>query len=118
VIDRRVLPNGEVEEWERGPTIPDDFIYDPVDHSYYPPGEPTEWNSEVYEENVRRFFEERRNAPPIPRPQSRLPAGTLKGPSKRRKSLRVERGLLFDLSADEDSATAEQPSDVEDGEPS
>ena len=29
VIDRRVLPNGEVEEWERGPTIPDDFIYDP-----------------------------------------------------------------------------------------
>jgi hypothetical protein len=67
VIDRRVLPNGEVQEWERGPTIPDDFIYDPETHSYYAPGEGSEWNAEVFAEMVRQIDEELRNAPPISR---------------------------------------------------
>jgi hypothetical protein len=56
VIDRRVLPSGEVEEWERAATIPDDFIYDPEIDAYYPPGEPVTWDFEAQ----RREFEEAR----------------------------------------------------------
>lgn len=37
--DRRVNSDGEIEEWERPRTIPDDFTYDPVRDAYLPPGE-------------------------------------------------------------------------------
>src|SRR5205823_5303648 len=110
----RVLPNGQVEEWERTPTIPDDFIYDPVTHSYSAPGEPTEWNAEVYEENVRRYLEERAGAPPTPEEQQPVPAGTLGGTAKRRKSRSGGPKQQLGLFDDEDTVTAEQESPADD----
>ncbi len=106
--DRRLNSKGEIEEWERARTIPDDFIYDPVTHAYYAPGEPTEFDAEAFSQSIREIVEERRNAPPIPPEKLRVPAGTLSDPAKRRKSLGVERGLLFDLSDDEDTPAKEQ----------
>jgi hypothetical protein len=110
VIDRRVLPSGEVEEWERAATIPDDFIYDPVSHSYYAPGEPSSFDAEAFCQSIREITEERRRAPPIPREQLLVPAGTLHVPASRRKSLGCrpeerQRGL-FD---DQDALADEQP---------
>lgn len=57
--DRRLNSNGEVVEWERPSTIPDDFIYDPEMDAYYPSGEPSEFDHEEW----RRKFEEAVNSP-------------------------------------------------------
>lgn len=116
--DRRLLSNGEIEEWDRPITIPDDFIYDPVSHSYYAPGEPSSFDVEAFSQSIREIVEERRRAPPIPREQLLVPAGTLHVPPSRRKSLggrqeERQRGL-FD---DEDAPADEQPaSDADDAE--
>lgn len=59
VIDRRVLPNGEVKEWERPATIPDDFIYDPEVDGYYPAGEPSGWDAEAALRKLREYLDNR-----------------------------------------------------------
>src|SRR4051794_9147627 len=64
VIDRRVLPNGEIREWERAATIPDDFIYDPELDAYYAPGEGTTFDKEAWQREFDRDMEERRRNPP------------------------------------------------------
>ena len=86
---------------------PDDFIYDPVTHAYSAPGEPTEWNSEVYEENVRQILEQRLNAPPIPPEKLHVPAGTLDVPASWRKSRR-QLNLFAGLSDENESSSTEQ----------
>jgi hypothetical protein len=58
VIDRRVLPNGEVEEWERVSTIPDDFIYDPETDAYYAPGEPSYDDAEERSKELQQIIRE------------------------------------------------------------
>jgi len=68
VKDRRVLPNGEIEEWERGRSTPDDFIYDPETNCYYAPGEPYYWKEHKTEKELQeiaeywRLYEEREAA--------------------------------------------------------
>lgn len=111
VIDRRVLPDGEVEEWERPATIPDDFIYDPETHSYYPPGEPSMFDAEAFmrefrEEMDNRSEEERRKGL-ITVDQLRA-AGALDFPAAWRKSLGGgERDLFSDL-VDDDAPSSEK----------
>jgi hypothetical protein len=73
VIDRRVLPNGEVEEWERGRSTPEDFIYDPETDAYYAPGNEPGAPSTGYAERLRedeeraaKYLEELRSKPRLP----------------------------------------------------
>lgn len=131
IIDRRVLPNGEIEEWERAFTIPDDFIYDPETHSYYPPGEPGEpfdseaWLREFREEWDKRSEEERH--PGLFNADELRAAGAFDVPPEWRKSLsagterteRKERNLFTGMPWDEDPSPAEQaaapPEPDEDG---
>jgi hypothetical protein len=103
VIDRRVLSNGEIEEWERPRTIPDDFIYDPETHSYYAPGEVSTFDAEAFHQETMRIIEEVRREPPIPPEKLRVPPGTLDVPPAWRKSLGGERqrDLFSDLSDDD-----------------
>jgi hypothetical protein len=69
VKDRRVLPSGEIEEWEREKTIPDDFVYDPETDSYYAPFPPDE--DEPEEDSPEEL------PPPIDdRTKSRAPGST------------------------------------------
>lgn len=116
IIDRRVLPSGEVEEWERTSTIPDDFIYDPETHSYYPPGEPTTFDAEAW---MRDFEEARRRGDfgdgrLISADELRA-AGALRKPGKRRKSLGGRPKEQLDLFAGlEDADEAGAPSQEHD----
>jgi hypothetical protein len=96
VIDRRVLPNGEIEEWERPRTIPDDFIYDPEINAYYPPGEPSNWSVAEWE---KEFEEEWKDVPPYEGPHlisaDELRAlGAFDYPPGWRTSLRCDRDQL------------------------
>jgi len=111
IIDRRVLPNGEIEEWERISTIPDDFIYDPEEHSYYPPGEGVTWD---FEGDLLKIKEARRR-----REESReYPPGTIiwvdweprKKGTKGRKSLGGGSQEQLDLFAGLDDDDADAPS--------
>jgi hypothetical protein len=129
VIDRRVLPNGEVEEWERTSTIPDDFIYDPETHSYYPPGEPVTWDIAAemrdFEEARQRgdfktnFTEEelQLNWTPRQRAKGRKSLG---GGAKKKEQLELFSGLSDDDSDAGDLQATEHDEDREsdDGESS
>ncbi len=111
VIDRRVLPNGEVEEWERPATIPDDFIYDPEENAYYPPGEPSGWDMEAWlrefrEELANRSEEERRKG--LISVDRLRAAGALDVPAAWRKSLGAERDLFTDLVEEDDPGPEKQ----------
>lgn len=126
VIDRRVLPNGEVEEWERPGTIPDDFIYDPETHSYYPPGERTKFDVEAW---MREFKEEMSNESEEERRKGLISvdvlraAGALDVPPSWRKSLGGGRNLrrndleqrdLFSALLDNDDLDPPEQGQVED----
>jgi hypothetical protein len=126
IIDRRVLPSGEVEEWERNPTIPDDFIYDPEEHAYYPPGEPVTWDIEA---DMREFEEARRrgdfrDGDLVAAEMKLRAAGALRKPGKRHKSSGVKSPSAkpqrqLDLFGEEETPGENQTaSDAEDAESS
>lgn len=50
------------QEPPRPRTIPDDFIWDPEEQAWYPPGEPTNWDQEAFsrelQETIRKVREE------------------------------------------------------------
>jgi hypothetical protein len=48
--------SGDSNEPPRPKTIPDDFLWDPVEEGWYPPGEASTWDSAAW----RREFEEAR----------------------------------------------------------
>jgi hypothetical protein len=122
VIDRRVLPSGEIKEWERPATIPDDFIYDPEIDAYYPPGEATTFDWETWRREFDLEREERRRNPPKgPHLFTRdmlIAAGALNVKrEKPKKSASEERGGLFDLfDAAESDADDEAESTEDDAE--
>ena len=112
VIDRRLLPNGEIEEWERAATIPDDFIYDPEINAYYPPGEATVFDVEAWRREFDRDREERhRNPPKGPHLITRdmlLAAGALNVKPEGRKTKGEKARPLFDLIDEADASADEQ----------
>jgi hypothetical protein len=121
IIDRRVLPSGEVEEWERNPTIPDDFIYDPETHAYYAPGEPVNWDIEA---ELREFEEARRRGDfgdgRLISVDELRAAGALVTPETRRKTLgggppKKQQLDLFDaMLGDDDEADEGEPEPEDD----
>ncbi len=118
VIDRRVLPNGEVKEWERGPSIPDDFIYDPEADAYYPPGEPSMYDAAAASRELQEVLKQERRGGLISRDQL-LAAKALITPDKRRKTLGggPQRKMdLFDamLKGDDADNVSEPESEEED----
>ena len=121
--DRRLNSNGEIEEWERPGTIPDDFIYDPETHSYYASGEPSMYNAQEAMRELLKTIEEIRREPPIPVEQLQVPAGTLDVPPAWRKSLRRmpererQRDLFTGLIEDDDPGPAIQQSTRIDPDP-
>lgn len=102
VIDRRVLPNGEVEEWERCATIPEDFIYDPDTDAYFAPGEPGYDDAEERLKELQQIIRELPTDGPHLISVDMLRAmGALDCPPEWRKSLGVpkpkpQQGSLFD----------------------
>lgn len=125
--DRRVLPNGEIEEWERGKSTPDDFIYDPETDAYYAPGEPADLSGgETFEEfceKIRKIREEMRNNPGphlITADEVRAwkAAATASPVQKSRRKPKAQpndrqRDLFADLRNDDDAANGEEPSAVD-----
>jgi hypothetical protein len=77
--------NGEIEEFERPRTIPDDFIYDPEINGWCPPGE-CDFDLEAFERRVQKTIQEVRRLPPIPKEQLQVPAWVLSKSRQRRKS--------------------------------
>ena len=111
--DRRLNSNGEIEEWERPKTIPDDFIYDPEGDCYYPPGEPSGWDAEAdlreFREELNNRSEEERRKGLISVDQLRA-AGALDVPPSWRKSLGgQERDLFSDLAGEGEDPEKRQP---------
>jgi hypothetical protein len=106
VKDRRLNSNGEVEEWERPRTIPDDFIYDPETNAYYAPGEPCTSNPQEELEKLQEVIEGIRwEGPHLISVDELRAAGALDVPPAWRKSLggqRDQRDLLSGLSGDDD----------------
>ena len=100
MIDRRVLANGEIEEWERPATIPDDFIYDPEMNAYYPPGEPTTYDAEAELREIKKLREECRGG--VFSNDELRAAGVFNVPKSWRKSLRGGGKGLFDDVVDDD----------------
>src|SRR5207247_710648 len=84
VKDRRLNSNGEVEEWERPRTIPDDFIYDPETDAYYAPGEPSPFDVDAWMRDVEKELEEIRRQPPVP-PEAVKISDVFAVPAARRK---------------------------------
>lgn len=110
--DRRYDSNGEViEEWERVPTIPDDFIYDQETDSYYPPGEPCMWDAEESMRELEQIIAERDPTLPLLITAEELrAAGAFDYPPEWRKSLGPakakpsrQRSLFSDETDDESS---------------
>lgn len=118
VIDRRVLPNGEVEEWERARSIPDDFIYDPEADAYFAPGNepgaPKTNDIEALTQRIRDTIAEIRSRPRIPQDQvPKIPPGLLDKSKRRRQTKPRERDTrqrtLFGEDDDAPAVEQEQP---------
>lgn len=117
--DRRVNSNGEIEEWERPKTIPDDFIYDPELDGYLAPGEPADLTGgETFEEFCARIdkivAEGREEGGPHLISADELFAGRQRNsPPVRRRSPKAtnpaQRDLFSDLTDEEDAAAEAQP---------
>jgi hypothetical protein len=114
VKDRRLNSNGEIEEWERPRTIPDDFIYDPETNSYYAPGEPSTYDAEAEFREIKKFREECRGG--VITVDELRAAGALDVPAAWRKSLGGEKSL-FDESDAEAQAPVNGDQPVAEGEP-
>jgi hypothetical protein len=92
-------------EPQRPNTIPDDFIWDPENECWYPPGEPSTFDVAAY---LRRFEEARRRgefAGGLISVDELRAAGALGAPAARRKSLAVERDLFSGLFEDDAGAS-------------
>lgn len=108
--DRRLNANGEIEEWERSPTIPDDFIYDPELHAYHAPGEPSYFDVEAIRREIAQIREERLRRPPPPEgePRPRFVIDLSPPPRKpRRKTNPQQRDLFADLPGDDEPTPSE-----------
>ena len=87
--------SGDSNEPPRPKTIPDDFLWDPVEQGWYAPGEPSNYDHEAW----RREFEEARRRGDfgqgglISRDEL-LAAGALNVSRGKRKKLGVERDHL------------------------
>lgn len=112
--DRRLKPNGEVEEWERPATIPDDFIYDPEVDGYYPSGEGSKWDAAAW---LREFNEEKKGyecGKLISADEFRAACARYASSSRRKSPTKSQpqRDLFSDLVDDDDEAEQEPaPSD-------
>jgi hypothetical protein len=104
--------NGEPRP--RPKTIPDDFIWDPEEQAWYPPGEPTAWDAEGW----RRKFDEairhaknKEDSGDLISYREFLAARALEVPPasrKLRRTKRVERGQLS-LFGDDGTLPTKQP---------
>lgn len=112
--DRRLNSKGEIEEWERARTIPDDFIYDPETNSYYAPGEPCTVDFEERRRRTDKIIEEVRREYPIPRQRIKVPFKLVKSSSRRKltpqkeKPEQGQRDLFSDLVDDNDVADEQE----------
>lgn len=93
------------EPFPRPGTIPDDFLWDPEEQCWYPPGAPTEYEANAWRRELERIREEydedERFSGLISRDQL-LAAGALDCPPEMRKSLgaRPKRDGQRDLFSD------------------
>jgi hypothetical protein len=107
--------SGDNNEPERPKTIPDDFIWDPENECWYPPGEPSTFDVAAW---LRQFEEARRRGDfgggGLISVDELRAAGALDVPPAWRKSLctgrtkRVERDLFSGLSGDDDPPPEKQ----------
>jgi len=121
IIDRRVLPSGEIKEWERPRSIPDDFIYDPEVDGYYPAGEASDFDPVA---SLAEFEEARRRGEftgGLITNEQLIASGAIDPTKSRRKPLRGKASRTdkrqLDLFGDDDDASGEEEaSDDDDAE--